>query len=72
MPILRKYMKIGPVNRGRSRILDSSLSRNLRLRIENGKWKVDNYGVAFGDLFKSFPKEIPQFSIVNCQFSIRA
>jgi len=33
---------------------------------------MDNYGVAKGDIFKSFPKEIPQLSIINYPLSIRA
>jgi len=31
---------------------------------------MENFGVAKGDIFKSFPKEIPQLSIINYQLSI--
>jgi len=31
---------------------------------------MENDCIAAGDDFKSFPKEIPQLSIVHCQFSI--
>jgi len=33
---------------------------------------MENFGVAKGDIFKSFPKEIPQLSIINYPLSIRA
>jgi len=42
----------------------------LAQQIENGKWKNENYGVAFGDDFNILPKVIPQLSTFNCQFSI--
>jgi len=29
---------------------------------------MENFGVAKGDIFKSFPKEIPQLSIIHYQF----
>jgi hypothetical protein len=34
------------------------------------EWKMKNDCVRFAHELKSFPKETPQFSIVNCQFSI--
>ena len=37
--------------------------------MDNGKWKMN--GVLFEDYFNIFPKEIPQFSIFHCQFSIK-
>ena len=40
--------------------------------MDNGKCIMDNDCVAKGDDFKSFPKEIPQLSIINYQLSIRA
>ena len=38
--------------------------------MENKKWKMENNCVRFAHNFKLFPKEIPQFSIFNFQFSI--
>ena len=42
----------------------------LAQQIENGKCKIENYGVTFGDDCNILPKVIPQFSTFNCQFSI--
>jgi len=42
----------------------------LAQQIENGKCKIENYGVAVGDDLNILPKVIPQFSTFNCQFSI--
>ena len=44
----------------------------LHLPMDNGKCIMDNDCVAKGDDFNSFPKEIPQVSIINYQLSIRA
>ena len=38
--------------------------------MENEKWKMENDCVRFAHDLKLFPKEIPQFSIFNFQFSI--
>ena len=39
-------------------------------KMKNGKWKMENDCVRKAHDLKSFPKEIPQFSIFNFQFSI--
>ena len=39
-------------------------------KMKNGKWKMENDCVRFAHDLKLFPKEIPQFSIFNFQFSI--
>jgi len=38
--------------------------------MDNEKWTMDHYGVAFGDDLESFPKEIPQFSIINYPLNV--
>jgi hypothetical protein len=43
-----------------------------RCQIENGKWKIENYGVRFADDLNHLRQQIPQFSTFNFQFSIRS
>ena len=43
-------------------------SGRLRLPMDNGKCIMDNDCVAIGDDSKSFPKEIPQLSIIHYPF----
>jgi hypothetical protein len=41
-------------------------------RIENGKLKVENEGISFGNDFKLCAKRTPSFSILHFPFSICA
>ena len=36
--------------------------------MQNVECEMQNEGVAYGDLFQSFPKEIPQFCILHFEF----
>jgi hypothetical protein len=45
------------------------LSGSLRCQIENGKWKIENYGVRFADDLNYLRQQIPQFSTFNFQFA---
>ena len=40
--------------------------------MQNDECKMQNEGVGFADDFKVFPKEIPQFCILNSAFCILA
>ena len=46
------------------------IAQSAKPTMQNGKCKMQNDGVACGDLFQSFPQEIPQFCILHFEFCI--
>jgi hypothetical protein len=58
------------------RIIEYLLWTNFSLRaakavqMQNEECKMQNDGVGYADLFKSFPQEIPQFCTLHFEFCI--
>ena len=46
------------------------IAQSAKPTMQNVECKMQNEGVALGDLFQLFPKEIPQFCILHFEFCI--
>ena len=46
------------------------IAQSAKPTMQNVECKMQNEGVALGDLFQSFSKEIPQFCILHFEFCI--
>ena len=46
------------------------IAQSAKPTMQNVECKMQNEGVALGDLFQSFPQEIHQFCILNFEFCI--